>query len=425
MSASLQRIVSAAACLAALAAATTAAAAQQPARDTTQRSIREIPLDDPEYQFLTLGQSRDYLKAERRRIVDQIEQAIPPLYEPRLPFHGYTLPPGAWRAGFSATIGRNPGDFGRDDFYALFFDEVTVDFRLLNFDLFYGFELGPLHDMVLRLNVPYKSQRTAGTGHPFRIDPMVMTMEGASEGIGDISLTLKKKWLDQGNGPVTFSTMLGVIFPSPDDDDEFNGSQTVFMMGQPMMAASADLPGNPIIDVFGRQPGDRLFPRVAQPGYGSWGARLGFGVTRELERAALHAGAVFDLLADNDGITPGHDLKYGASYVFPPFAGDRWTLDLSLFGRWHGDEEFPGTIMHPERDPVTGGPVMDAAGNLVMFTTARPNFAHGNALYVNPSLIFLGAPNARFFASPAIRVVQPDQGPSPRWMLTAGQTFTF
>lgn len=294
----------------------------------------------------------------------------------------------------SATHGHNPGNFGSDEFYALFFDNVKVDFFKVDVNLAYGFEVGKIHDLTLQLNVPYKFQRTRGTGHPFRIEPMVMTMEGAGNGVGDLSLTLKKKWLDQANNsPVTFSTMLGVIFPTGDDNQQFNASQTVFMNGMPM-PVNASIPGNPAIDVFGRHPGDLRFPGPGQPGNGAWGGRFGFGVIRQFERSALHVGAVYDLFANNEGVTSGDELKYGLSYTFPPTASDHFAVDLSVFGIWKGDEKFPGAIMHPERDPVTGGPIMDEAGNLIMFNTPRPDFKHGNTLFFGPSLILTPRPES-------------------------------
>ncbi len=388
-------------------------------------SLNEIQANDPAYLFLSLGEERDYLKTERWRIIDQIEQAIPPLYEPIRPFHGYTLPPGALRIGFGATYARNPGDFGTDDLHALFFDNVEINFVKVNLDLLYGFEVGPLRDLVVRLNLPYKFIQHSGTGHPFRIDPMEMTMHGSGNGIGDVSLTLKKKWVDQGNGPLNFSTVVGAIFPTAQDDEEFDAEQTIFVNGEPMMAVSAELPGNPAVDIFGREAGDLLFPRAAQPGNGSWGARFGFGLTRQFERSALSAGLVFDLLADNAGITPGNELRYGLSYTFPPTASDRVTLDLAVVGRWKGDERFPGMIMHPERDPATGGPMVDASGNMMMFTTARPDFDHGHAIFVSPSLVFITSPNSRLILGPTIRVREPGKGPSPRWSFTVANTVTF
>jgi hypothetical protein len=417
-------IMATAGCLVALAVSPVTLSAQSGA-GATRYSIQNVLKDDLDYTFLTLGVAKDYLRAERWRAIDQIEQAIPAIYEPRLPFHGYTLPPGARRIAVGMTVARNPGDFGTDEFYELFFDDVRIDFVKVNVDLFYGFEIGGINDLVLRLNVPYKFQRHSGTGHPFRIDPMLMTMEGSGEGIGDISVTVKKKWVDQANGPLNFSTALGVILPTAADNEQFNASQTMIVGGTPMMGVSAIVDGNPAIDIFGREAGDRHFPRIAQSGNGSWGGRFGLAVTRQFDRGAVHAGAVFDLLADNDGITPGNELKYGFSYVFPPAHHDRFAVDLSIFGRWKGTEKFPGMITHPERDPATGGPVMDAGGNMVMFTTARPDFEHGNATFVSPTFVLTTSPNVRLIFSPAIRVLEPSQGPSPRWQFTLGQTFTF
>ncbi len=395
------------------------------ADEPTTPALNQISPNDPDYVFLKLGEKQDYLKAERWRIVDQIEQAIPPLYEPVLPFHGYTLPPGAWRVALGATYGHNPADFGRDKDYALFFDQVKIDFLKLNLDVFYGFEVGNIHDLTLQLDLPYNTQRTYGTGRPFRIVPMVMTMEGAGSGIGDVSLTLKKKWLDQANrSPVTFSTMLGIIFPTGDDTEQFNASQTVFMNGM-AMPVNANIPGNPAIDIFGRRPGDRRFPDPGQPGHGSWGARVGFGVTHQFQRSALHGGAVYDLLADNDGVTPGNELRYGVSYTFPPLPSDHLALDLAVFGMLKQDEHFPGTIMHPERDPATGMPIMDATGNLAMFVTPRPAFKHGNMLFFGPSLILVPRPGTRITLSPAFRISEPKQGPSPQWTMSSAINYTF
>lgn len=388
-------------------------------------TLKEAEPENADYLFLKLGAKKDYLKAERWRIIDQIEQAIPPLYEPVLPLHGYTLPPGAWRVGLGLTYGHNPGDFGRDKFYSLFFDHVKIDFLKVNLDVAYGFELGNIHDLTLQVNVPYSTQRTSGTGHAFRIDPMVMTMEGAARGLGDITVTLKKKWFDQANrSPVTFSTMLGLILPTGASNRQFNASQTVFMNGM-AMPVSAFVPGNPLINIFGRTPGDRRFPDPGQPGHGSWGARFGFGATRQFQRSALHAGAIYDLLADNDGVRPGNELRYGVSYTLPPLSSDRLALDFAVFGLLKSDEHFPGLIMHPERDPASGMPIMDAGGNLVMFLTPRPAFKHGNILFFSPSVILVPRPGTRLTLTPALRVSEPNQGPSPKWTLSTAITTTF
>lgn len=387
--------------------------------------LSDAAVDSREYQFLKLGQDTDYLKAERHRLIDQIEQAIPPLYEPARPLHGYVLPPGAARVKLDVGVAHNPGDFGSDDFYAKFFDNVEVDIVKADLQVMYGFEAFDIKDLMVNLDIPYKMVRHEGTGHPFRIDPMVMTMEGTGAGLGDIELTLKKKWLDQGNGPVTLSSFLGIIFPTGDDDEEFNASQTILVQGMPAMPVSALRPGDPAIDVFSTKPGERLFPRGAQPGQGSWGGRIGLAATRQFERSAAHAGFIYDFFAENNGITPGDELRYSASYVFPPLDSDHLSLDLAVFGRYKGAEEFPGLIMHPERDPATGGPIMDASGNLVMFVTPRPEFKHGNVVFFSPSLSYIPAPNFRFTLSPAVRILEPRQGPSPAWTVNLSVQHTF
>ncbi len=70
--------IAAAACLLAIGTTHTVVVAQE-AKESPS-SIKEIAPDDTEYRFLRLGVERNYLKAERWRIIDQIEQAIPAIY---------------------------------------------------------------------------------------------------------------------------------------------------------------------------------------------------------------------------------------------------------------------------------------------------------------------------------------------------------
>lgn len=387
-------------------------------------TLRGASAGDAQFNFLGLGQGSDHMRAERYRIVDQIRQAIPPLYEPARPLHGYVLPPGATRLEFNLGAAHNPGNFGRDKRYAEFFDNVSVDTVTAGLQIMHGFEAFGVKDLMVNLNIPFKFVRNSGTGHPWRIDSMQMTMEGAGGGLGDIDLTVKKKWLDQGNGPLSLSTMLGVILPTGRDEAMFNASQTVTTMGMPMAVTALD-PMAPSINVFGRTPTDRFFPRSAQPGQGSRGGRIGVGATHQFERGALHAGLIYDFFAKNRGITPGNELRYGLSYVTPVLESDTLSLDLALAGKYKRDEKFPGMIMHPERDPATGGPLMDGAGNMLMFMTPPPDFRHGNIVFFSPSLSYIPTPGFRFTASPAVRVFEPKQGPSPAWTvdLTVQHTF--
>ncbi len=389
-------------------------------------SIQEVENDAPEAEFLKLGEKIDYLRAERYRIIEQIETFIPPLYEPVRPFHAFTIPPGAWRASVSSDVFDNHGDFGSNRFYSLFFNNVKVRNIVANADIFYGFELPYFPDLVLNLNVPYKRTNIKGTGHPFRIDTMVMTMQGDAAGIGDISLTLKEKWLDQGNWYVNLASFLGVIFPTGEHRRQFNDCQTLFNNGAPQGACAST--GGPKVDAFGSDNAgnERFIPNGSQPGTGAWGFRLGLAGTRQFERSALHAGVISNLFAKNsDGITPGHEVMWGLSYVFPPLRSDLLTIDLSFFGRWKGDEKFPGLITHPMRDPATGGAIMNPDGTTKMFTTGRPNFKHDAVLFFSPSLIAVPNPQTRLFLSPAVRVVEPDKGPSPKFRINFGISHTF
>ncbi len=355
--------------------------------------IREVYPDEAGYDFLGLGTDVDYLKAERFRIADQIESFIPPLYEPVRPFHAYTLPPGAWRIKLSSQVQRNDADFGRDGSYASLFSGVDVRSQKTVLSIQHGLELANVPDLTLALDVPFRSVQVSGSGVPF--PGATMTMSGSGDGLGDISLTLKKKWLDQGNDGFNFATFIGVILPTGKDDVQFNSNQVLTTGMGPM-------PGPPL-NIFGRNPADRLLPPALQPGQGAWGFRVGGAVTRQLKRGAIHGGIIADFFEDNDGITPGDEYKYGVSYVVPPFDSDQWAIDLSLFGRYKEDSEFPGVgILGP-----------------------RSDFEHGFVMFFSPSVIFTPNPQIRFIVSPEIRIIEPDRGPSPEFGLTTSMTFTF
>lgn len=358
--------------------------------------IREIPVDDEDYRFLSLGTQKDYLKAERFRIADQIESFIPPLYEPVRPFHAYTLPPGAWRISLTGRGFRNDGDFGRDSRYAQLFRHVNVRSFDANLSINYGFEWPDFPDATLSVNIPYRSVDISGSGHPFRVGALGITMDGGGQGIGDISVVLKKKWLDQGNSRFNFATFTGLILPTGKDDVEFKGAPTMSLFG---LGIPLPIP----LNLFSRGFFDKKLPPALQPGNGALGFRFGAAVTRQLRRGALHAGIIYDALMENDGIEPGDEIKYGVSYVFPPFESDTVAIDLTLFGRYKFDSEFRGFgIMGPRED-----------------------FKNGNVLFFSPSIIITPDPQFRFFVSPEIRIFEPNRGPSPEWALMMGMTYTF
>lgn len=373
--------------------------------------------EDPEFLFLQLGVQKNYIRYESRRLIDQLRAAIPPIYEPAFsPFHGYTLPAGAFRITLDNDRFINHHDFGRDEFYSAFFKNVKVENQHVNVNAFYGIS----ENNTLRVTLPFKSTTVSGTGEAFRIRPMVMTMNGNAFGLGDIQVMLKHKWLDQGYGPFNLATAIGAQFPTGDNDERFSDSQTLFMSGMPMPVSAAA--GGPRVDLFSD---DLRLPNSAQPGTGAWGINLGVMATRQLtwngRRGAIHAGALYRAMADTaEGVRPGNELMFGVSYVRPLLESDHLSFDLTFFGRNKQSERFPGLITHPEADPATRLPIMNPDGSLKMFTTPRPPFEHGTIMFLSPSIILIPKSILRITLSPMFRIHEPLRGPSPAFRLVVG-----
>ncbi len=383
-------------------------------------SYRFDPAAEP-MRFLNLGVKKNYIAAERNRLIDQLHTMIPPLYEPAFsPFHGYTLPARAFRVEISDDRFINHHDFGRDKQYALFFKNVKVENQHVNADFFYGLD----ENTTLRLNVPLRSTIISGTGKAFRIQPMVMSMNGQGFGVGDVSLMVKRKWFDQAYKPFNFATVFGVQFPTGKNDSRFNDAQTIIMNGMAMPVSSSS--GGPRVDLFSD---DLRIPNSAQPGTGAWGVLFGAMGTRQLTwnrmRGALHGGALYKAMKDTaEGVRPGNELVFGVSFVRPPTKSEHVTFDLTLLGRNKQSERFPGLITHPEAD-ANGMPIMNPDGTLKMFTTPRPPFEHGTVMFLSPSLVVIPKPALRLTVSPMFRMYEPNQGPTPAFRLIFGATSTF
>jgi len=376
---------------------------------------------ESKFRFLNLGVGRSYLKVERSRLLDNLRTQIPPLYEPAFsPLHGYTLPQRATRVSLKQDRFINNKNFGRDKFYSLFFDNVKVENQHMEADVFYGLT----DDTTLRVNVPFRSTNISGDGAAFRIKPMRMSMNGRAFGIGDVTIFAKHKWWDQGQHFMNLATVFGVQLPTGENDNRFNDAQTLSMMGNLMPVSAAA--GGPKIDLFSD---DLRVPNSAQPGTGAWGLNFGLMGTRQLTgkifRGALHAGALYKAFADtSEGVRPGNEFIFGVSFVRPPSQSEKFTFDLTLTGRNKQSERYPGLVTHPEAD-ANGMPIMDASGNLQMFTTPRPPFKHGTILFLSPSLVFIPKGPVRITLAPLIRIYEPLQGPSPRFRLIVGLTNTF
>ena len=398
----------------------TSASAAAPAPAAKAEPGYEVDSGSDPMRFLNLGVSKNYIGAERGRLVDQLHTMIPPIYEPAFsPFHGYTLPPGAFRVGVNSDRFVNNHDFGRDKFYSLFFNNVKVQNQGVDIDVSYGLSA----NNTLRVVLPLRSTIISGTGHAFRIQPMVMTMNGTAFGIGDVQVLVKHKWFDQSSKPFNLATVFGLQLPTGKNDAKFNDAQTIFMNGMAMPVSSSS--GGPKVDLFSD---DLRLNNGVQPGTGAWGAIFGVMGTRQLTwnrfRGALHAGALYKAMKGVDGIRPGNELIFGVSYVRPPTPSEHFTFDLTFFGRNKQAELYPGLITHPEAD-ANGMPIMNPDGSLKMFTTSRPPFPHGTVLFLSPSLVIIPKSTLRLTVSPLVRLYEPNQGPSPRFRLVFGATTTF
>ena len=376
---------------------------------------------DEKFLFLNLGVRKQYMAAERGRLVDQLRTTIPPLYEPAFsPFHGYTLPARAFRVAVNSDRFTNNHDFGSDKLYALFFSHVKVQSQEMDANFSYGLTT----NNTLNLVIPLRSTIISGTGNAFRIQPMVMSMNGSGFGVGDVQLMLKHKWFDQSEKHFNFATVAGVQLPTGKNDARFSDAQTLVMNGMPMGVSAAA--GGPKLNLFSD---DLRLPNSLQPGTGAWGGMFGVMGTRQLTwnrfRGAVHAGALYKAMKDtSEGVRPGNELMYAVSFVRPPLRSEHLTFDLTFFGRSKQSERYPGLIMHPEAGP-NGMPLMNPDGSLKMFITPRPPFEHGTVMFLTPSIVVLPKPSLRLTISPLVRVYEPNQGPSPAFRLVFGATTTF
>ncbi len=456
--------------------ATASAVPQQEAGQQQEQEEQEQQEQGPANPFLDLGTERgvggeDFMRFDRGLIKDQILQFIPPLLQPAFVGHAFVLPPGTFRVSIAARTAKIRGqDFfkGGESNLAGFRDfEVTRQF--VDLDLFYGFDLNRrfLHGFTLRVNVPYLSSSTNGAIHPNGVPFISLMANGSSQAIGDVSVFLKKKVLDQGNAPFGLAVAGAVRLPTgsneekfgnngfilarrPDPDGDgvqmsfdalirllggpqnfFNGAWTVpasMLTGAPQVMTPFPFNGG----VFGRFSGDGRLPSVLQPGTGSFGAMAGVFFTRQFEpsdfgvlgrfpgRSALHAGVLHQFNKASDGVDPGDQTTFFASFV-KPVHRDYLALDLTFVGFHQQEDQYEGFIPEPELriDPDTG---------IEMFSfdrVERPGFTGGTTLMLAPSLILSPDPQLRFTATGLFRIKNPDLGPAPNFVLRLASAFTF
>ncbi|MEE9217890.1 MAG: hypothetical protein V3U98_02385 [Acidobacteriota bacterium] len=374
------------------------------------KKTQEADPDDPRYRFMLLGVDEDYQKRERFRLKDQILTFIPPLYQPAFVGHGYVLPPRTWRISTSvSSFSIDPKDFFKDgkvDFAT--HENHSVDRIKLELDVFYGID----YNLTLRINIPYWISQSRGSVHPAGVQDMNLFVEGTSTELGDISIFLKKKFWDQGNFFFNFSGVAGLKLSTGSDSETFD--QPMVVEGPGSTPPSVAFGGNS----FPRFSDDGRLPSVLQPGTGSMAYHLGLFATRQFMRnpSALHVGALASFFSSSDGLDPGDQVKFFASYVKPIFH-EYVSLDATINGMYKEEDSYSGTFTHP-----VPGPDGNFSG---LATTPRPAFRGGTVLFASPSIIFNPTPLTRFSLTAMFRLNEPDLGPWPSSVYRLSATFTF
>lgn len=412
-----------------LATASRTSAAEEQAPSTSEEQV--LTAAD---RYLNLGTEKgelggaDQQDFDRRQIKEQIKTFIPPLLRPAFVEHAYVLPPNVWSVSITDRFARVEGE---NDFFLNgnedpVFRDMTVDRHFVDFDVFYGFDLNHeyLHDFTFRVNVPYLDTQTTGSVAPNPI--MNVENTASSQEIGDIGLFLKKKVVDQGNFPVGLAVVGGVFLPTGNNDEKFGSDGRVNVRTPPGMIVGADMNGN-INMPFQRFSDDGRLPSTLQPGTGSASYLVGAFGTRQFShgslpgRSALHVGATHRLVSEDDGIDFGDTTTVFASFVKPIYR-DYLAADLTFVDFYQQRDKYSGLFTMPGTGvDIVGMP----AGSNPAVLVPRPAFAKGHSGFIAPSLIFSPDPQIRATLSGLVRVVDPDLGPAPRWVIRAGLEVTF
>lgn len=348
----------------------------------------------------------DFMRFDRDQIKNQIKTFIPPLLKPAFTQHAFVLPPGLYSLAVSNTYARIDGDFFLDgDKNSAVFGNSEIERNFTNLDIRYGFDLNAeyLHGFTARINIPYKNSTVSGSIHPGGVQAITAFNSASTQELGDIGLFLKKKILDQGNGPFGLAVVGAVFLPTGKNDEKF-GNDGVIRFQTPMGETN---------DIFARFSDDGRLPTTLQPGTGDFSFMAGLFATRQFDsndllgRSALHVGVTHRFVPEADGFDGGARTTLFTSFVKPVYK-DYVSLDFSYVLDIHQDDSYSGQFM----DPVRG--LID-----------RPSFSGGTTGFIAPSLIFSPDPQIRITLSGIFRIQDPDLGPAPESIIRLGVDVIF
>lgn len=381
----------------------------------------DIDQESIENDYLNIGTEESYIDEQRYTLQDQIQTFIPPLLEPAFTQPSFVLPPGAARVSITlrdvAEI--NEDDFANEEKFGARFVDFDVERRFYDLDVFLGLD----DNYTLRVNVPFLDSSIDAAINPAFLTPITVFPQGSTIELGDISVFLKKKFVDQGNFPVGFAWVAAVSFPTGSNEERFDDKTVATLPGGtvllPLPALDANgnaIPGT-VDGTFRRFSNDGRLPSTLQSGLDTFGGSFGLFATRILEgqsffgRGALHAGALYQIRPESDGIDPGDKLTAFATVV-KPIIGDNLSLDLTYVAIYQGEDSYEGLFAVP-----------DGLGGFN--AVQRPPFSGGTTQFFAPSLIWSPNPLFRVTLSGLFRISEPNLGPSPEHVIRLGFTHTF
>ncbi|MEY2115810.1 MULTISPECIES: c-type cytochrome [Rhodanobacter] len=430
----------------------------RPARPVVMTSTGEVksnPPDldpkSPENNYLDLGVHESYVKVQRGNIQDQIQSFIPPVYEPAVTESAFVLPPGALRVqlGYRQVGALDASDVAGQLDIQGHFNSFHLNRQFTDLDLVLGLD----HNMTLRFNLPIQSSRMQAELNPQFINMISAFPQGSTSAVGDLSVFLKKKFVDQGNFPVGIAGVAGLRFPTGSNKEKFDPGTTASLMGMKMIFPfpAIDGNGNPDMStigdgIFRRFSNDGRLPAPLQPGLGTLGGYLGVFASRQLEgssffgRGALHVGSLYEIRPKADGVDPGDVVRWFVTFV-KPIWHDNVSLDLTYLGFHQQTDSYDGKLFQPINPMATTGPLsggmpippsmippmpgLPSPAPVGFKIIDRPSFSGGTTQFVSASVVVIPNPLFKVSLGALVRVAKPSLGPSPPYVINASFTYTF
>ena len=388
-------------------------------------------------RVLDLGVHERFIEVERGLFKAQIKSFIPPLLQPVLGNSAFILPPNTFQFATNFKfVNLDGGDFFKNnDPNPTFFDKGTRR-QFLTASIRYGFDLNRkfLHSFTAVVNIPYLNAQSTGSGMlPAAGGGFINVANGGnSQGLGDISLFLKKKLLDQANEnkifgitlPIGMAVAAGVFFPTGEDNQK---------AGQNGQIAVKKPDGTFANTTFKRFSNDGRLPAGLQPGTGTFSYQFGMFFTRQfvpgdmpdflagtvLDRAALHWGGTHRINFEHNGIRRGDVTTLFLVGAIPLYK-DYLSFHLNSINQYKQFDSYDGVFCAPNNTICNGQP----GGNPALSPRRQP-FAQGWTSLFGPSLIYSPDPVIRLTAAALFRIKDPNLGPAPPYVLQFGSTVIF